>query len=137
MGIYKKLDFINKKYLPACGEGETMATQICTAINKLIYKWYNDGDVFDNTYLLCGWVNDLSSYANWLYKYVPKSQNILDRIKTISYAAEYNSLLEDLASILFDQKTMEYYDTQKKTGSIYKCDGNFKFVEAFDDEDDF
>ena len=65
---YDKPEFkaINSEYLPARGEGETKATQIVTAVNKLVYKWYNDGDVFDNTGALSGWANDLSSYANWL-----------------------------------------------------------------------
>ena len=49
-----KFEELNKKYLPERGEGETKATQIVTALNKLIYKWYNDGDVFDNTYHLEG-----------------------------------------------------------------------------------
>ena len=65
---FDKFDGIIDKYLPTKGEGETKATQIVTAINKLIYKWYNDGDVFDNTYHLEGWANDLSDYANWLYE---------------------------------------------------------------------
>ena len=57
-------------YMPIQGEGDTMATQAVTAVNKLIYKWYNDGDVYDNTYQMNGWANDLSSYANWLCKYL-------------------------------------------------------------------
>ena len=61
-----------------------MATQICTALNKLVYKWCNDGDVYDNTYGLDGWANNLSSYANWIYKYLPLSQEILDRIEDVT-----------------------------------------------------
>ena len=68
-GYYDKFDGINDKYLPVYSEGETKATQIVTAVNKLVYKYYNDGDVFDNTRYLSGWANDLSDYANWLYKY--------------------------------------------------------------------
>ena len=47
---FNKFEKINDKYLPLSGQGETMATQICTVVNKLVYKWYNDGDVFDNTH---------------------------------------------------------------------------------------
>ena len=36
-------------YLPDFGEGNNRATQTA-AVNKLIYKWFNDGDVYDNTY---------------------------------------------------------------------------------------
>lgn len=132
---YSKFDSLNEKYLPDCGEGETMATQMCTAINKLVYKWYNDGDVYDNTLGLAGWLNDLSSYANWLYKYIPQSQKILDRIDDAN-EDQYEDLLKDLTDTLLNQKTMEYYSSQEKLGSIYTCDGKFRFVEAFYDEED-
>ena len=37
---YNKDEFsrISDKYLPSMGEGETLATQICTAVSKLVYK---------------------------------------------------------------------------------------------------
>ena len=78
-GYYDKFDGLNDKYLPISGEGETKATQIVTAVSKLVYKWYNDGDVFDNTFHLEGWANDLSSYANWLYEHTD-ADNILANI---------------------------------------------------------
>lgn len=80
---FNKFDRANDEYLPSTGEGDTMATQVCTAVTKLVYKWYNDGDVFDNSYGLEGWANDLSSYANWLYKYVPQTRPILLEITDI------------------------------------------------------
>ena len=62
---YKKFKDINEKYLPDEGEGDTLASQIVIAINKLVYKWYNDGGVYDNVNSgLRGWADDLSSYAN-------------------------------------------------------------------------
>ena len=72
---FDKFQKIIDKYMSSNGEGETKASQVVTAINKLIYKWYNDGDVFDNTHHLKGWWNDLSSYANWLYKNVFESKH--------------------------------------------------------------
>ena len=73
---------INDKYLPDSGEGDNMATQTVTAVNKLVYKWYNDGDVYDNSTAsgLDGWGNDLSDYANWLAKNIDGCKDILDRI---------------------------------------------------------
>ena len=58
---FNKFKELNNKYLPDMGEGETKATQVVTAVTKLVYKWYNDGDVYDNTYMMKGWCNDLSS----------------------------------------------------------------------------
>lgn len=134
---YNKFEAINYKYLPRIGEGDNMATQICTALNKLVYKWYNDGDVYDNTYGLDGWLNDLSSYANWLYKYLPLSQKILDRIEDVNEQG-YECLLKDLVDKFLNKETLSYYEKQEKVDSIYECKGKFKFIEHYyeDDEDE-
>ena len=125
-------------YMPNMGEGETVASQICTAVNKLVYKWYNDGDVFDNTQHLEGWANDLSSYANWLYKYCPQCQNILNRIYDIKTNGEYEDLLADLTDLLIDVDSLAMVAHKPKEGSIYNCDGPFVYEErnSWDDDDE-
>lgn len=136
---YDRFREINDKYLPNRGEGENMATQIVTAINKLVYKWYNDGDVYDNSHYLEGWANDLSSYANWLYKYMPESQLILDKIDRAIDDGDYEFILKDLSDKYLNSEKLAKYEGQAKIGSIYECDGKFKFVyrdEDFEDEDD-
>ena len=35
------------KYVPACGKCDTLAGEISRAINRLVYRWYNDGDTVD------------------------------------------------------------------------------------------
>lgn len=131
---FNKFKDVKDKYLPDVGEGETMASQIVTAVNKLVYKWYNDGDVFDNTYQMEGWVNDLSSYANWLYEHCDKTtQCLLDTIKICDSEWKYENLLMDLADHLLDMKKLEIYENRSKVGSIYKCYGKYKF----NDDGDF
>lgn len=133
---YNKIDFkaINAKYLPDYGEGDTKATQIVTAVNKLVYKWYNDGDVFDNTGMMTGWANDLSSYANWLWKYAGAA-DILDRIHDCWNKGQYEDLLKALADRLLDDEDLERWAQQPKEDSIYEAEGPFRF-EWRDDEDD-
>ena len=135
-GYFNKFDEINEKYLPVRGEGETKATQIVTAVNKLIYKWYNDGDVFDNTYHLEGWCNNLSSYANWLDYYTENAWRILERINACYTYSDYESLLKDLADMLFDEEYLAEQDKIAKEGTIYKCAGKFEFVEYEEEYDD-
>ena len=125
---------INQEYLPDRGEGETLASQIVTAVNKLIYKWYNDGDVFDNVNSnLEGWANDLSSYANWLYKYAPgKVPAILRNIYGMGEKSDYETLLKELADYCLDENLLQSLELNKQ-GSIYDCDGPFEFNE-YDEE---
>lgn len=136
-GYYDKFDKLSDKYLPVRGEGETKATQIVTAVNKLVYKWYNDGDVFDNTYHLEGWWNDLSSYANWLYKHTNvEVQNILDKISSCLWNEEYEDLLKELTDTLFNEEYLLIQNKLEKECSIYTCEGKFKFEELQDDDED-
>ena len=131
---FNKFSNITDKYLPVEGEGDTKATQIVTAVNKLVYKWYNDGDVYDNTYYLEGWANDLSSYANWLSTYVKKSRKILQQIRYIVVGSDYEELLKELADTLLDEQFLAEQEEITKVGSIYNCSGEFMF-EELEDED--
>ena len=133
----------NAVYLPDHGEGETMATQVCTAINKLIYKWYNDGDTYDTAHAMKGWANDLSSYANWLAKNVDGAQEILDRIFQISYIApsaeqeaQYEYILKDLADRYLKWEYLNDHRDIPKEGSIYECDGPYKYAQ-YNEHDEY
>lgn len=118
------------KYLPMRGEGETKATQISTALNKLVYKWFNDGDVYDNTYNLEGWWNDISDFANWLYENTTDTaKEILDRIKYIETEDAYEHLLYDLCTELSNEKYLAEQDKHPKVGSVYSCCGHFEYVD--------
>lgn len=134
---YDKYETLIDKYMLPKGEGETQASQIVTAVNKLVYKWYNDGDVFDNTKYLEGWANDLSSYANWLYKNTTeKVKVILDTVYGCLNDSDYEDLLQELTDELLKEEYLEEQNKFEKVGTIYECDGKFKFVEL-DDEDDY
>lgn len=133
-GYYDKFNGINEKYLPTQWEGETKATQIVTCINKLVYRYYNDGDVFDNTYFLESG-EDLSSYANWLYDNTNvEVQNILDKISSCLSDGEYEDLLQELTDTLFDEEYLLTQDKFEKVGTIYDYYGKFKFEEENDND---
>ena len=112
-GYYDKFEDVNDNYLPYKGEGATKAMQITTAVNKLVYKYYNDGDVFDNTHYLSGWANDLSSYANWLY-YHTDARDILDKIIHCMTNEDYEDLLKELADKLLDEKFCNIEESNKE-----------------------
>ena len=134
---FDKFEPIDDKYLPDRGEGNTMANQIVTATTKLVYKWYNDGDTPDNTHYLTGWWNDLSSYANWLYKYVPEARDVLDNFFTCHNGDEYTrNFLKPLVDLTNTFEFLANYETKDKVGTIYDCDGPFVWEEYEDDEDE-
>ena len=123
---FNRIGNLLSRWLPLQGEGDNMATQASTAVNKLIYKWYNDGDVYDNNYYLEGWWNDLSSYANWLYNRLDIVE--LNEISNIRSESEYEDLLFKIAS-KFTEEYMEKLEKEPKQGSIYTEKGPFSFSE--------
>lgn len=140
--VYDKFDPIISKYMPGTGEGETLASQAVTAVNKIVYKWYNDGDVFDNVHSgMEGWANDLSSYANWLAKYFNGAESILMGIEDCFIDGHYENLLLKLATFVLDEERLAEYEKMPKAGSIYNCDGYFKFTDdpygEEEDDDDY
>ena len=132
---FEKFEDINDKYLPDYGEGNTFASQAVTAVNKLIYKWFNDGDVYDNTYHLIGWANDLSSYANWLYHNIERTKYYLNEIKDVLTEEEYEEILASLADIVLDEDFLIKANEMPTVGSIYDCDGPFRY--SYDEEDEY
>ena len=132
---FEKFEEIINKYLPDYGEGDTFASQAVTAVNKLIYKWFNDGDVYDNTYHLIGWANDLSSYANWLYHNIERTKYYLNEIKDVLTEEEYEEILASLADIVLDEDFLIKANEMPTVGSIYDCDGPFRY--SYDEEDEY
>lgn len=133
---YEQEQDILGNYLPPRGEGETMASQIATAVNKLVYKWWNDGDVYDNNYGMEGWANDLSSYANWLYRYVPVTKSILEGIYHCNTEQEYETILCKLLAATSDAEDLENWEKQLRIGSVYDCSGPFSWRDPADDEEE-
>ena len=131
---YDKFEKLIDKYMPMQGEGETKASQIVTAVNKLVYKWYNDGDVYDNSYALEGWANDLSDYANWLWEHT-EANEILEEVFNCYNNSNYEDLLKKLADKLLDENYLMEQNKVGKIGTIYSCEGAFKYVEQEDEED--
>lgn len=45
-----KFDELFDKYVPACGKANTLGGEIVRAINRIVYRYYNDGDTVDRYY---------------------------------------------------------------------------------------
>jgi hypothetical protein len=109
-------------YLPDFGEGDTRATQAVTAVNKLVYRWFNDGDTYDSSFEN----GELCNLANWLHMYCEDCDKILDRVKDISSNEQYSMLLYKLSdSVLGDLRLLKFMNKFDKVSSIYSCRGPF------------
>ena len=111
---------LTNKYLPEDGQGENKASQLVTAANKIIYGWYNNGDT------ISGDGNDLTSYANWIDKYIkePEIRKIL-KDDFIDYDDTYylSEIILPLIRFVFREDFLEGLASQEIEGDIYECSG--------------
>lgn len=122
---------VDRRYLPERGEGDTKATQVVTALTKLVYTWENNGDCYDTSCGIGDW-NDVSSYANWLRAHTDEeAARILERVWHIEWRDEdaYEQILYDLCRHLEDPDVIAAYDGVPAVGTIYDCAGPFHYDE--------
>lgn len=126
--FYKKYGAFVDKYVPDRGDGDTLASQTVTAVYRLIYGLDNNGDVYDNTRFLKGWMNNISWAANWLWSHTD-TKGILERVWDAKNTDEYRAILSALASKLLNEETLSRLETLPKDGTIYEGTGPFRFVD--------
>lgn len=136
MSTSSKQQELIEKYLPPRGDGDNQATQAVTALCKLTYKWFNDGDVYDNHYYLQGWANDISGSANWLYNNIPITQSLLMEIKYIHSEKEYEDLLDELENVVLKEELLAELEKKSKVGDAYSEHGPFSFDDSIDEDDE-
>ena len=111
---------LTDKYLPSVGQGENKASQLVTAANNIIYGWYKNGDT------ISGDGNDLTSYANWIDKYIkePEIRKIL-KDDFIDYDDTYylSEIILPLIKFVFREDFLEKLASQEVEGDIYECSG--------------
>lgn len=115
---------LTDQYMPSRGQGENKAQQLVTATNKILYKWYNDGDTID------GNGNDLTSYANWIETNFKDTKPIFDAAEDIGYNdddAYITDVLIPLTKFTFNESLLSELEKQNSVGSIYNCDGRFVY----------
>lgn len=139
---YPAFESLTDQYMPVSGAGDTMLSGLLVASNKLIYRWYNDGDVFDNSENgLEGFANDISGSANWVYRYgTSKMKAILDTVHKCYSDDEYEYLIERFKKALEDfanQKDLvEQYLSEPLKGDPYDENGPFSYSPYQEEEDE-
>ena len=126
-GYFDQFDPVLDNFLPPNGEGTNLAQQFTVATNKLIYGWYNNKDVYDNTHNITGGDDNLSSYANWLASRDDTCKQILNKIKDVKLYGQYEDILKVLADYVWTQKDFEELLNTPKTGSVYNATGDYKW----------
>lgn len=143
---FDKMAFIEKQqyndandmYFVRIGQGDTMANQICVAVNRIVRRWFNDGDVFDNTSGFGDSQDEhLADCANWLAQHLPNKVRMeLAQVKYVQDYEEYEEILQGLCDICLNEEFLDRYDAYPADGDIFNCKGEFEVVFWEDEEDE-
>lgn len=130
---FDRFDEISDIYLPSFGEGPTLATQVVTVVNKLIYRWFNDGDTYDK----CVGNGHLAFYANWLADHGFFCEEILEEIFKVKSEQQYCNLLYKLALHTLNDTFLEEIKDTPKEGSIYGMNEGIFSEEKYEEDDEY
>ena len=122
MKNFEEFNDILDKYMPKYGEGDTFASQIATAVAKIVYRWFNDGDSIEDEGLI--------QFVNWLKDNVPEAKRYLSNNES---SVNYEEFLYGLCSILLDEEFLEQYTKTSKKDSLYN---SMKYGKYYNDQDD-
>ena len=126
-----KFEELCDKYLPAWGKANTLGGEILRAINRIVYRYYNDGDTIDWYY--GGDYNLLRACDTFLNMYCPAyyslsnineleyEKNLCDRLKKVfdylianPNVFEIPNSIDCIANAPYEPRESEDYD--------YDCD---------------
>lgn len=121
-------DEMYDRYVPACGKCNTLGGEILRAINRIIYKFYNDGDTVSRYY--SSTYNDSYGAEKFLYKHVPGYELMRD----ISY--DEITRFEKAAC----KNLKRVVDYLRKNPALFEVENHEDFLdlspkEEWDDED--
>lgn len=116
---YDQFEDILNRYLPEDGQGDTRAEQAVTAINKLVYAFYNNGAVIADT--LPEYDPNLESYATWLRKHTSsRAVLLLVKLEDAEDTDSYANYLYELTDYLLDEPKLRTLSKYNTVGDIYE-----------------
>ena len=126
-----KFEELCDKYVPAWGKANTLGGEILRAINRIVYRYYNDGDTIDWYY--GGNYNLLRACDTFLKAYCPAyhslsnineleyEKNLCDRLKKVfDYLIDNPNVFEIPNSI--DCVANAPYEPRESEDYDYDCD---------------
>ena len=131
--LEKRNDALYDKLVPSMGDAETVEGEMLRAINKIIYRWFNDGDKYYEGYgtETAGPAHSFLVNANH-----PQRSAMVRLFKEFVSDEEYERMLNDILDVILDHIESRQGDYTKNTlGGMY--DYESEYVNEEEDEGDY
>ncbi len=123
------------KLVPGQGKAETLEGEMLRAVNRLVYRYYNDGDKYNEGYGTETAGPAHSFLVNAVHPLRAKMDSIMGEEKLSDN--EYENMLKMVLGLILDyieSKEGEY--TKNTQGDIFDYPSEFENMEDYDDEED-
>jgi len=142
--VSKELEARNEplynKLVPGQGDAETVEGEMLRAINRLIYRWYNDGDKYYEGY---GTETAGPAHSFLVNARHPQREAMNQLFKEFISDDEYEKMLNDILDVILDHiESRQGKYTKNTLGGIFNYEPEFEDEEDdydeydYDDEDD-
>ena len=91
INISPKIEKFNDLYLPNMGMGSNQAERLMVGVNKIVYRFYNDGDAISD-----GW----EDYGQLICDNYPPLAPIICKLHNTLNPAEYSTLLHQMVAVV-------------------------------------
>lgn len=140
----KKLEELSYELVPGVGKAATTAGELVRAVNRIDYRWYNDGDVVGVGYgketcnaplrFLGEWV-DMHTSMN-----LRRLKNVISKLQKIGILGfipdeEYEQLLEELDAALVEMLE-QYPELKSEDNGLDMWDWTNRLEDRDDTEDE-
>jgi len=124
------------KLVPGQGTAETLEGEMLRAVNRLVYRYYNDGDKYNEGYGTETAGPAHSFLVNAVHPLRAKMDSIMD--EEFKSDGEYERMLKEVLGLILDyieSKEGEY--TKNTQGDIFNYPSEFENMEEEEDYDDY
>lgn len=133
--LEKRNEALYDKLIPSQGSADTVEGEILRAINRIIYRYYNDGD-----YYYEGYGTETAGPAHsYLVNSKSSISSNLNRIFNESRDKEYEQMLNKALGLILDyiEKHEAEGHSEPNSEDLFDYESEFKDEEEDDDWDDY
>lgn len=131
--LEKRNEALYDKLVPGMGAADTVEGEMLRAMNRIIYRYYNDGDYYYKGY----GIETAGPAHSFLVNAYHPQKSALRRIFDESRGEEYEQMLNDALDVILDHIESRQGDYTKNSEDMFDYEPEFEQEEEDDDWDDY
>ena len=132
--LEKRNEALYDKLVPPQGSADTIEGEMLRAINRIIYRYYNDGDYYYTGY---GTETAGPAHSFLINANHPQRSAMVKLFKEFVSDAEYEKMLNDILDVILDHIESRQGNYTESNEDMFDYKSEFQDEEEDDDWDDY